>query len=58
MNEYIFLHDRPWISMWMKLISNELDITFHVVASQLSGHCDAITYQWIVMSSAERKPSE
>ena len=38
----IFLHDRPWISPWIKSISNELDITCHVFASQLSGHCDVI----------------
>ena len=36
----IFLHDRPWISQWIKSISNESDITCHVFASQLSGHCD------------------
>ena len=38
-----FLHDRPWISPWIKSISNELDITCHVFASQLSGHFDVIT---------------
>ena len=37
-----FLHDRPWISPWIKSICNELDITCHVFASQLSGHCDVI----------------
>ena len=37
-----FLHDRPWISPWIKSIFNELDITCHVFASQLSGHCDVI----------------
>ena len=37
-----FLHDRPWISPWIKSISNELYITCHVFASQLSGHCDVI----------------
>ena len=37
-----FLHDWPWISPWIKSISNELDITCHVFASQLSGHCDII----------------
>ena len=38
-----FLHDRPWKSPWMKLISHRLDITFNVlalVASKLSGNCD------------------
>ena len=38
-----FLHDRPWISPWIKSISNELDIIIHVIASQLSGHCDVIS---------------
>ena len=37
-----FLHNRPWISPWIKTISNELDIICHVFASQLSGHCDVI----------------
>ena len=37
-----FLHDRPWISPWIKSISNELDITCHVFVSQLHGHCDVI----------------
>ena len=37
-----FLHDRPWISPWIKTISNEIDIICHVFASQLSGHCDVI----------------
>ena len=39
----MFLHDRPWISPWIKSICNELDITYHVIASQLSGHCDVIS---------------
>ena len=38
----VFLHDRSWISPWIKSISSELDITCHVFASQLSGHCDVI----------------
>ena len=37
-----FLHDWPWISPWIKSIFNELDITNHVIASQLSGYCDVI----------------
>ena len=41
-----FLHDRPWISPWIKSISNELDIDIHVIASQLSGHCDIIGNRW------------
>ena len=41
---FCFLHDRLWISPWMKSIFNELDITLHVIASQLSGlcYCDVI----------------
>ena len=39
---YIFLRDLLWISPWIKSISNELDITIHVITSQLSGHCDVI----------------
>ena len=38
----IFFHDRPWISPWINSISNELDMTIHVIASQLSGYCDVI----------------
>ena len=38
-----FLHDWPWISPWILLISNELDIIIHVIAPQLSGHCDVIS---------------
>ena len=34
-----FFHDRPWISPWIKSISNELDITCHVFAS--SAECKA-----------------
>ena len=41
-----FLHDRPWISPWIKSISDGLDITVHVIASQLSGHCDVIS-NWL-----------
>ena len=33
------LYDWPWISPWIKSISNKLDITIHVIASQWSGHC-------------------
>ena len=34
-----FLHGRPWTSPFIKAISNELDIMFHALASQLFGHC-------------------
>ena len=33
----------PLILPWIKSISNGLDITFHVPAPQLSGHCDVIS---------------
>ena len=33
-----FVHGLSWIWPWMKSISNELDITFHVLAWQLSDH--------------------
>ena len=39
----IFLHNRSWISPWIESISNELDVTIHVIASQLSGHFDIIS---------------
>ena len=41
-NEKNIVLTRPWISPWIKLISNELDITCPVLASQLSGHCGVI----------------
>ena len=41
-SNYVFLHDPPWISPWIKSISNELDITCHVFVPKLSGHCDVI----------------
>ena len=44
--EEAFLHDRPWISPWIKSIFNEFDITCHMLASQLSGHCDVI-FNWL-----------
>ena len=50
-----FLQDRPWISPWTRSISDELDISFHVLASQLAGHCHQ---QSVVTSVAERKPNE
>ena len=33
------------ISPWIKSISNELDITIHMISSQLSCHCDVISNQ-------------
>ena len=57
-SNFIFSHDRPWISPWRKSISNELDITCHVFASELSGHCDVIAdrlwrHQQNVMRASE-----
>ena len=54
----IFLHDRPSILPWMKSISNELDITIHVTASQLSGHCDAISNRLWRHQQNENRASE
>ena len=53
--KYHFLHDRQWISPWMKSISNELDITLCFLHN-----CLAIVTlsSMIVMSSTERKPRE
>ena len=47
----LFLHDRPWISPWIKSISKELDISVNVIASELSRYCDVIRnrlwrHQW------------
>ena len=36
-------NDNFLCSQWMKSTSNELDITIHVIASQLYGHCDIIS---------------
>ena len=50
-----YLHNRPWISPWIKSISNELDITIHVIASQFSGHCDIINNQlWCHLQNENR----
>ena len=53
-----FLHNRPWISPWIKSISNELDITIHVIASQLSGHCDVISNRLWSHQQNENRASE
>ena len=39
----VLLHTRPWIWPWIKSISNELEFTIHVIASQLSRYCDVIS---------------
>ena len=41
-----FLYDLLLIWLWIKSISNELDITFQVLKSQLSGLCDVIS-NWL-----------
>ena len=38
-----FSHDWPWITPWIKSIYNYLYIIIHVIALQLSGHCDVIS---------------
>ena len=55
---YVFLHDQSWISTWIKSMSNELDITIHVIASQLSRSCDITNnrlwlHQWSKDGSSE-----
>ena len=53
-----FLHEQPWISPWIKLISNKLDITIHVIASQLSGNCDVIGNRLWCHQQNENRVSE
>ena len=51
-----FLHDRPLISPWIKSISNELDITIPVMASQLPGPCGVISNRlWRHQQNVDRK---
>ena len=53
--DIFFLHDRPWISPWIKSIFNKLDITCHVFASQLSSHCDLIACRlWRLQQNVQR----
>ena len=50
-----FLHDRPWTLPWKKSTSNELDITIHVIASQLSRYCDVISNRlWCHQQNEDR----
>ena len=51
-----FMHDRTWISWpWIKSISNELNITFRVIVSRLSGYFDVIANQlWRHQHSVNR----
>ena len=40
----LFLHERPWISPWIKSISNELDITIRVtIVWSLGRHQNSIS---------------
>ena len=55
---YNVSHDRSSISPWIKSISNELDVTFHVPASQLSGHCDLISNRSWRHQLNEKRASE
>ena len=50
-----FLHGQPWISPW---ISNELDITFHVIASQLSVIVTSSANDWDIISRTKTRASE
>ena len=52
------LHDRLWISPWIKSISNELNIIIHVITSQLSGHCDVISNQLWCHQQNKNRASE
>ena len=56
-NKLCFLHDRPRILPWMKSKSNELDIIIHVIASQLSCHCDVIS-NWLWRHQQNEKPGQ
>ena len=50
-----FLQDRPWIPLWVKLISNELDITIYMITSQLSGQYDVINNRlWCYQQNKNR----
>ena len=53
-----FLHDWPWISPGIKLISNELDIVIHVIASQLSRYRDVISSRLWCHQQNEDRASE
>ena len=57
-SDSVFLHDRLWISPWIKSVSNELDIIIHVIASQLSGHCDVISNRLWRHQQNENQTSE
>ena len=45
MDYHIIFLTPLWISPLIKSITNELDIIFRMIMSQLSGHCDIISNQ-------------
>ena len=50
-----FLYDRLWISPWIKSIPDELDISIHMIVSQLSGHRDVISNRlWRLQQNVNR----
>ena len=57
--EQIYFLTRPVVNIALnKSISNELDITIHVIASQLPGHCDAISTRLWRHQPNENRASE
>ena len=57
-NWTLSLHERSWILSWIKTISNELDITIHVAASQLYGHRGVISNRLWRYQLNENRASE
>ena len=53
-----FLHDKPWILPWITSISKDLDITIHMIPSQLSGHYDVISNRLWRHQQKENRASE
>ena len=54
----LILHDRPCISPWIKSISNELDITIHVMASESPRHCHVFSNRLWRHQQNVNRPSE
>ena len=47
MHIFNFLHNRPWISLWIKSITNELDIIIHsclAIVTSSAIDCDVISW--------------
>ena len=53
-----FLHDWSWISPWIEFTFNEFDITIHLIALQLSSHCDVISKRVWRHEPKENRASE